>query len=60
MGAIVYKTPAYRELGVSILDNIIQRMILKQTWLYIKKYWSKDPHFPDPVKRDNIMYRYLK
>ncbi|PIU61504.1 MAG: hypothetical protein COS84_11230 [Armatimonadetes bacterium CG07_land_8_20_14_0_80_40_9] len=50
------KTPAYREVGQKQLDDIIQRMIDKRVWDFVKTYWENSPHFPDPVVYENIMY----
>jgi len=55
-GAMVYKTPAYTEVTEKILDDSFQRMIDRRVWDFIKVYWDDDPHFPDPVAYENIMY----
>lgn len=54
--AMAAKTPAYREVGQKQLDDIIQRMIDKRVWDFVKTYWKNSPHFPDPVVYENIMY----
>ena len=56
LAALVYKTPAYRELSVSILDNVIQRLIEQHQYEYIQFYWSHLETFPDPIAYENIMY----
>ena len=56
VAAMVYKTPIYRELAVNMLDNIIQRFIEPHQYMYIERYWSREPTFPDPVAKANIMY----
>lgn len=53
---MAYKTPAYREVAIQILDNVVQRLLVKATWQYIEKYWKARPTFPDPVVYENIMY----
>jgi hypothetical protein len=53
---MAYKTPAYREVSAAILDDVISRLLEKRTWQYIETYWKNDPHFPDPVAYENIMY----
>lgn len=55
-GALGEKTPAYTELTGRILDDVFQRMIQKRIWEFIDVYWRDDPHFPDPVAYENIMY----
>lgn len=55
-GAMVYKTPAYRELTAKILDDSIQKLIEKKVWDFIKVYWDEEPTYPDPVAWENIMY----
>lgn len=54
--SLVYKTPAYRELAVRVVDNVIQRLLEEYTYSYIKAHWSHNKHFPDPVVHENIMY----
>ena len=56
LAALVYKTPAYTELAVAILDNVIQRLLEKHQYEYIELYWSHISTFPDPVAYENIMY----
>lgn len=55
-GTLGARTPAYTELTGFILDDVFQRMIQKRVWEFINKYWHDDPHFPDPVAYENIMY----
>ncbi|MEW5945947.1 MAG: hypothetical protein AB1742_07080 [bacterium] len=54
--AMAYKTPAYREATARILDDSVRRMVEKRVWDFIEVYWKDDPHFPDPVAWENIMY----
>lgn len=56
IAALVYKTPAYKELSSAILDNVIQRMLESNQYKYIESYWKKTRYFPDPVIHENIMY----
>ncbi len=56
IAAMVYKTPAYRELSVKIIDNVIRRLIEQHQYEYIKLYWSHIDTFPDPIAYENIMY----
>lgn len=54
--ALVYKTPAYSELAIRILDNVIERILEENQYKYIEDYWKNMKFFPDPVYHENIMY----
>ncbi|MGI5923947.1 MAG: hypothetical protein ACOX9E_08385 [Lentisphaeria bacterium] len=54
--ALGMRTPAYPALTVAIMDDIIQRMLKKDVWVYVKDYWGDKPWFPDPCYDENIMY----
>ena len=53
--------PGARSVAIAVLENLIDRMISPDTWMYVAHYWGPNgtnPHssFPDPVAFQNIMY----
>ena len=54
--ALGMRTPAFTVLSAAIIDNVIQRMLKKDVWIYVKDYWGDKPWFPDPCYDENIMY----
>ena len=54
--ALGMRTPAYIGLTQSILTNGVARLADKRAWEYIQTYWSREPQFPDPCAKGNVMY----
>ncbi|MFA5204757.1 MAG: hypothetical protein WC708_10185 [Lentisphaeria bacterium] len=54
--ALGMRTPAYPGLTAAILRDTTGRLIDRRAWSYIQGYWGKKPWFPDPCRRENVMY----
>lgn len=54
--ALGMRTPAYVGLTRSVLSNAVERLADRKTWAYIRSYWGREPWFPDPCAKGNVMY----